>query len=260
MRFLFFIIVSIFSVHSYASEWQENADVAELFHEAQVNGTFVLYDVSTGKMTGYNRERAVKQFIPASTFKIPNSMIGLSVGAVQSLDDILPYGGKPQPFKIWEQDMSLRKAIKLSNAAIYQELARRIGMEDMQKLVDKLAFGNTELGSSVDTFWLEGPLKISALEQVEFLARFAQNKLPVSSEIQGIVRNMVLMEQGDGWTLYGKTGWQNAPEPGVGWWVGWVVKDQQIFSFALNLDIQEVADSKKRVAIGKASLKALGVL
>lgn len=260
MKFLILIVVFIFSLHSYASGWQENAEVAELFHAAQVNGTFVLYDVRTGKMTGYNRERAVKQYVPASTFKIPNSMIGLAVGAVQSPDDILPYGGKPQPFKIWERDMSLREAIKLSNVAIYQELARRIGMKDMQKFVDKMAFGNTELGSSVDTFWLEGPLKISAQEQVEFLARFAQNKLPVSSEIQNTVRNMVLMEQCDGWTLYGKTGWQNAPDPGVGWWVGWVVKDQQIFSFALNLDIKEVADSKKRVAIGKASLKVLGVL
>jgi beta-lactamase class D len=30
------------------------------------------------------------------------------------------------------------------------------------------------------------------------------------------------VDAGLGWSLHAKTGWQNAPGAGVGWWVGWV--------------------------------------
>jgi beta-lactamase class D len=68
------------------------------------------------------------------------------------------------------------------------------------------------------------------------------------------------LDQGANWTLYGKTGWENASNQGVGWWVGWVQKDGQVYAFALNLDIQKPSDAGRRVELGKASLKALGIL
>jgi beta-lactamase class D len=112
----------------------------------------------------------------------------------------------------------------------------------------------------VDDFWLVGPLKISAVEQTQFLARLAQDALPFPKNLQEDAREVIRLEQGNNWTLYGKTGWVNAPNPGVGWWVGWVQKDGRVYSFALNIDIQQATDASKRVELGKASLKALGVL
>src|SRR5690606_10185028 len=116
-------------------------------------------------------------FVPASTFKIPNTLIGLATGAVKSVDEIFPYGGQPQPFKTWEKDMGLREAITLSNVPVYQELARRIGLERMQLNLLNMDFGNNEIGTVVDRFWLDGPLKISAVEQTRFLAKLAQGQL-----------------------------------------------------------------------------------
>ncbi|WP_232529358.1 penicillin-binding transpeptidase domain-containing protein [Methylomonas koyamae] len=113
---------------------------------------------------------------------------------------------------------------------------------------------------NVDSFWLEGPLEISAIEQTRFLARLAQGKLPVHEDIQKSVREIVLLEQGKNWQLYGKTGWENAPGRGIGWWVGWVQKYDRVYAFALNIDIQEASDASRRIDIGKASLQALGVL
>lgn len=177
----------------------------------------MLYDVDAGRFVGYNQSRSKVRFVPASTFKIPNSLIGLSVGAVKSVDDVLPYGGDPQPFDAWEKDMGLREAIALSNVPIYQELARRVGLARMRENVSKLDFGNEDVGEVVDTFWLEGPLKISAVEQARFLARLAQRKLPMPENIQESVREIVLLEHGEDWELYGKTGWENAPGRGIGW-------------------------------------------
>jgi beta-lactamase class D len=254
-------IVLLFALQAQAADWKESHEVAELFKSAGATGTFVLHDVTAQTFTGHNRDRAEKRFVPASTFKIPNSLIGLSVGAVKSVDEVLPYKSDQQPLiKAWEKDMGLREAIVLSNVPIYQELARRIGLDRMRDNVKLLDYGNGEIGSTVDNFWLKGPLKISAVEQTQFLAKLARDALPFPKEFQERIREIVLLDQGINWKLYGKTGWENAPGQGVGWWVGWMQKDDRVYAFALNIDIREASDAAKRVDLGKESLKALGVL
>ena len=69
-----------------------------------------------------------------------------------------------------------------------------------------------------------------------------------------------MLEEGDGWTLYGKTGWSTAQTPSIGWWVGWVRKGERLYCFALNIDMPQESDAPKRVEMGKASLRVLGVL
>jgi beta-lactamase class D len=241
--------------------WKETPGLADLFQKAGVNGTLVVYNVTAGTLGGYNRDRAEQRFTPASTFKIPNTLIGLSVGAVAGVDEVLPYKGPAQPFiKEWARDMSLREAIALSNVPIYQELARRIGTERMQKSLAALDYGNQEIGPAVDQFWLVGPLKISAVEQTRFLAGLAREALPFPRSCQKSLREIIQLDRGSIWALYGKTGWQNAPGPGVGWWVGWVEKEGRIYAFALNMDIQKPEDAAKRIELGKAGLRNMGLL
>jgi beta-lactamase class D len=257
---LLLIFINGFPSAASASDWRENAELAKLFAAAGVQGTFVVYDVGADQLTGYDRARAATRFIPASTFKIPNSLIGLSVGAVKNVDEVLPYGGKPQRIKAWEHDMGLRDAIKISNVPIYQELARRIGLERMRGNVEKLGYGNAEIGAAVDKFWLVGPLKISAIEQTQFLARLAQDQLPFSKSAMAQVREIAQLEQTDDWTLYGKTGWADTYTPALGWWVGWVNKSGHYYSFALSIDMPKDSDAEQRIELGKACLRALGVL
>lgn len=243
-----------------AIDWRDSPEVANLFAAANLHGTFVLYDASADQFTGYNRERGERRYIPASTFKIPNSLIGLSVGTVHNVDEVLPYGGQPQRFKEWEQDMGLRTAIRVSNVPVYQELARRIGLERMRANVARLEYGNGEIGDVVDRFWLVGPLQISALEQTQFLARLAQDQLPMPAEAMARAREIAQLERGDGWILFGKTGWADTYDPDIGWWVGWIQKGDRVYSFALNIDMPNEGDAKKRIALGKDCLKVLGVL
>lgn len=253
-------LISIYATNVFALDWQDSPEVAQLFRNSGVTGTFVLYDVAQHRLTGHNQERAYTQLIPASTFKIANTLIGLSVGSVKSIDEILPFGGKAQPVKAWEKDMSLREAIAMSNVAIYQVLARRIGLEHMRDFLVKMHYGNGEIGTVVDRFWLVGPLKISAVEQTEFLASLAHGTLPFTTSQQESVRESIELEHENDWTLYGKTGWENFPNSGVGWWVGWVKKSGNVYAFALNLDIRETGDAAKRIELGKACLKTLGVI
>lgn len=236
------------------------SELAEIFVSAEAKGTFVLFDVTASRFSYHNKQRAEIRFIPASTFKIPNSLIGLSAGAVSSVDEVLPYGGKPQAFKSWEQDMGLRDAIKISNVPVYRELARRIGLERMQKNINRVDYGNNEIGDVVDIFWLSGPLRISAIEQARFLAKLAKGELRFPAETQQAVRDIVRLEKGSSWVLYGKTGWEIKSEIPIGWWVGWVVNDGNIYSFALNIDMPNQSDAAKRVEIGKDALRLFGII
>jgi len=240
--------------------WRDNARISEMFEKAGVTGTFVVHDVASGEYTGHDRQRASIRYVPASTFKIPNSLIGLSTGAVSSVDEVLPYGGGPTFLPQWAKDMPLREAIKISNVPVYKELARRIGMPRMQESLRKLEYGNMEAGAVIDTFWLEGPLKISAVEQTRFLARLAQDKLPFSKPAMAAVREIA--RQDGNANLYAKTGWYipDDRKNQIGWWVGWVEKDGKVYAFALNVDITDETTAAKRVPLGKAALQSLGLL
>ncbi|KQQ86744.1 class D beta-lactamase [Massilia sp. Leaf139] len=242
-----------------AAEWKEDARLAKLFKQENVRGSFVVHDLANDSYTVHDRERAQTRYVPASTYKIPNSLIGLATGVVADVDQVLPYGGGPTRRPEWAQDMSLRDAIRVSNVPVYQGLARRIGMERMRAGLRQFEYGNMDPGSVVDTFWLDGPLKISAVEQTVFLDKLVRDALPVPKAAMAGVRAILRQEGHAG--LYAKTGW-GAPGggPDIGWWVGWVEKEGKVYTFALNLDIPDDETGAKRVPLGKASLQALGLL
>jgi beta-lactamase class D len=243
-----------------ARSYREAPELAKYFADKGVQGTFALLDLATDTVVVWNEARAKERFTPASTFKIANSLIGLDTGAVKSVDEVLPYGGKPQRFKHWERDMHLRDAIKASNVPIYQELARRIGLERMRASVKKLGYGNMEIGNVVDRFWLDGPLAISAVEQTEFLGRLVEGKLLVNPEATRAVKEITLLEKTESYELHGKTGWQVDEKRQIGWWVGWVERDGKFYPFALNIDMKGEDDAAKRVPLGRDCLKALDKL
>lgn len=157
--------------------------------------------------------------------------------------------------------MGLREAIKVSNVSAYQEIARRVGLDTMRATVAAIDYGNNEIGAEVDTFWLEGPLKISAVEQCAFLKRLALNELPMSDESQAAVREITVIDSGPFGTLHAKTGSTGRTPPSIGWWVGWVETPSGVKAFALNVDLVDGQfDTQKRVEFGRACLKAVGVL
>lgn len=239
----------------------ERSDLSVVFEDAGVSGAFVLFDGRRDTFTVVGGERALQRYVPASTFKITNSLIALESGAVADQNEVIPYGGKPQPFKAWERDMSLLEAVPASNVPVFQEIARRVGLDRYRLWLDKLDYGNGETGQVVDRFWLDGPLAISAVEQAVFLDRLARRELPMSRRSQDVVASLVRLEERDGRTLHAKTGWLTSVQPNIGWWVGWVERpDGEHRAFALNIDMSALAEAPKRIEIGRAILGRLGIL
>jgi beta-lactamase class D len=236
-------------------------DLQSVFGGAGTQGTFALLDVSSQRLTVVDRARAERRAVPASTFKIPHALIALQTGVVHDANEVLPYGGAPQPVKAWEHDMNLTDAIRQSNAAIFQQIARRLGRRRENEWLQRLMYGNRQVGSRVDRFWLDGPLEISPVEQVEFLAKLAQRQLPFSNKVQDTVIDILSLERTPEFALYGKTGWRfDTTPPQLGWWVGWVVRHGQIYTFALNMDINKDADAEQRIPLGRKLMALLDVL
>lgn len=257
-----FAILLIYIAQTKIHQLQKATTIEKIFKEENVNGTFVVYDVQKNTSIIYNKKRSTTPYSPASTFKIPNSLIGLSTRAVKDTEEVFyKYDGSEMFLKSWEKDTNLRQSIKVSHVPAYQELARRIGFEKMQENITKLNYGNMIIGDKIDTFWLQGPLEISAIQQTKFLAKLATYQLPYPKDIQQSIHEIIKLKEGKNWTLYGKTGWTGRNSSNsIGWFVGWVNNNGKIYSFAINMDIKEFSELPKREIIAKKSLKSLGLL
>lgn len=231
------------------------------FSSRGVTGCFVVHDVSADRIHWWNRDRAKRKFRPASTFKIPNALIGVETGAVKDIDEIIPWGGTKELRRIWEHDMNLREAMKVSNVAVFHTVSKRVGLANMRKYLNHFGYGNEKTGDDIDCrFWLEGPLEISAWDQVVFLRKLATDQLPIRPETTLAVREILVFRELENCRIFAKTGWVGPADPQIGWWVGWVQRGTDVYPFALNIDIHEDKDAEHRIPIGLDSLATLGII
>lgn len=229
---------------------------------AGVEGAFVLYDASADSYIRYNPERCTQQFIPASTFKLLNALIALETGVIADENEIIAWDGVDKGYQSWNQDHNLRTGMQYSVVWFYQELARRIGRERMQNYLDMVGYGNQDSSGEIDSFWLEGGLRISAEEQIGFLRRLYQNDLPFSHKNINTVREIIVLEQTGDYTLSGKTGWASRVERQIGWFVGYLQRDQNVYFFATNLQKErsDLALGQVSEEITRSILQEMGLL
>jgi beta-lactamase class D len=212
-------------------------DYQAYFAPHGVEGSFLLLDAATGRYTAYNLKRCRQGFLPASTFKIPNLLIGLETGTLRDTSDVCLWDGVPRGRPAWNQDMSYARALRVSCLACFQQLARRLGAAQYQAWLPKLGFGKMQVSpATVDNFWLTGPSRITAFEQLAFLQRLQANQLPVSVRSQELTRAALVLGRGPGWVMRAKGGWSVAPGYNNGWWVGWVEQAGHAYFFALNME------------------------
>jgi beta-lactamase class D len=229
----------------------EQVHLDSLFQAYGVQGTFVWYDMKDQLTTVYNAPRASEPFCPASTFKIPNSMIALENGILANESQVLPWDGLVRQVSSWNQDHNLRSAIKNSAVWFYQELARQIGTDRYKDWLTKLHYGNQQIGPQIDQFWLDNSLQISAMQQIDFLTAFYQESLPFSKETFRIVKDILVLEETPQYIWRGKSGWALTKPHQVGWHVGYVEVGQKVYFYAMNIDIMHANEAKVRAAMVK---------
>lgn len=273
MKQLTILIFTLLSLNLFGQE----IEVVNLEkHFGSFTGGFSVYDLKTGKYFKYNPNHCKKGFSPCSSSKIMNSLIGLESGVIKDTSFVINYDSvlhpreknnhllTREPFKHWFEDLSLKEAFKYSCVWYYQELARRVGENRMKKYVEKIDYGNNDISSGLDTYWLCGSIKISIDEQIEFLKKLYLEKLNgFSKKNQASVKSIMLYEETENYRLYGKTGggdcWNDKV---IGWYVGFLETESGTKIFAMNIIVDEFKDFNNnfRIEITKEIFRELKMI
>ena len=204
-----------------------------------MDGCFGLLDNGNGKFTIYNLPRyRDSSYLPASTFKIVNSLIGLQTGKISSDSMVIKWDGIKRRIDDWNKDLTMYEAFRVSAVPYYQEIARRIGKDTMQAWLDTLSYGTKKITTRIDSFWLDNSLKIKPDEQLGLVKELYFDQLPNFNKYnQEVVKRAMLFENNSNYKLAYKTGWGfNEKNHSIGWIVGWIEENQHPYFFVLNIE------------------------
>lgn len=209
--------------------------------------------------------RLAERFSPASTSKIPHTLIALETNAVSGPDEVFAWDGRERFVAGWNETQDFRTAFKRSTVWIYQTVTPRIGSDALGEWLGKFDYGNADTGQPdrVTEYWLTGPLAISAQEQVMFLSRLARRQLPLKAETYAAALPIMIEKAESSSVMYTKTGRKSVPgETDIGWYVGWLEQMSGelpgTYVFAFNMDMTD--PDTQRGARRKVVYRALEVI
>ena len=260
MNKITFLLIVLLSITFTSTGYADDSALADLFSSKGVHGTIVISVLDGSKTYTHNDERANERFVPGSTFKVPNTLISLEKGAVGDEKETIKWDGKDKGLPDWNKDQSLETALPSSCVWFYQELAKRVGKETYMSYLAKMHYGNELTGRDVTTFWLEGDLKISAVEQIAFLKKLYAKEYAFKPSSYEILRKLMVVEQNATFTIRAKTGWAQRVTPQVGWFVGYVESGDNIWFFAMNMEIKNPAEARFRKELTMDALRLKGII
>ncbi len=250
----------------------EDNSFKKYFDSAGVTGCFGFFDNGQGNFTIYNLRRFKDSvYLPASTFTLINSLIGIESGRINNENMVIKwdavtrfYPGTDTAFA-WNKDLTMKEAFKTSAVPYFQEVARRIGKDTMQRWMDSLGFGQRygkfTIKNNLDTFWLDNSLKVTADEELGLVKKLYFDQLPFFKGTHQKIRNMMLEEDNANYKLSYADGW-GFTENGhaLGWLTGWIEENKHPYFFVLQIESPDHHFDMKpaRIRILKSILQQMG--
>ena len=257
-----FSLLSVFNLYG-----QE--DLSKPFHDCNIDGSITIYDYRAKKWISSDINDSHFATLPASTFKIINTLIVLEAGAIANENviikwpggtDTVKYGYRPDIY----HDMSLKDAFRLSAGWAYVELAKGIGKDEYRRFLSNAQYGNADVSIDDPDFWNFGKLAISPANQIQILIGVYEETLPFSKRSFAVLKDLMKEEETDNYTLRAKTGWTRYNGKDIGWWIGYIEKKDEVYFFATRLIKERITENpdfgKCRKQITKIILKQMGVL
>jgi beta-lactamase class D len=236
----------------------QSIDLKDLFEGQNLYGQILIYDESSNQYTSSDFGIAKTKFSPASTFKIPNTVVGLESG-LYSENSIFKYDGKKRMSKEWEKDLNLREAFQESCVPCYQELARKVGEDQMRSILDSMRYPGMNFDKkSLDNFWLTEGSEISSLEQVDFLRRLVTKQFPLKEGTLTSLKNIMVADTTKYGIMYAKTGFGESEGKYLGWYVGYIQKPKNRIYFSTV--IRPITDYDKGVFMAERKTLTNNVL
>ncbi|MCB4379925.1 class D beta-lactamase [Synechococcus sp. MU1644] len=238
-------------------------DISQIVQDNGVEAaasTVMVQRLSDGQVWVSNAERSEERFSPASSSKIPHTLIALETG-VAAPDTVFKWDGKSRWVDAWNRDQTLTSAFQVSAVWVYQDIVQRVGAAGMAEWLDRFDYGNANIGTeaTLTTYWLQDILLVSAVEQVNFLHRLVERDLSLSDTTYAAADAIMQTDAGDGWTMYSKTGWRHGADiMDIGWYAGWGRCGSDTYVFALNMDMPDASFRQLRITTSTAVLEAIG--
>jgi len=215
-------------------------DFKKYFDDCNVEGAIAIYDHKNHTWILSDTVATRKETLPASTFKIINLLIALETKTIASENDIVKWPGSTDTLKYDYRpniyhDITVKEAFEVSAGWAFIELAKKIGKDNYKKYLTLCHYGNINLSQTDPDFWNFGAFGISPINQVEFLKKLYEEKLPFSKRNIDIVKKVMINEQNDDYTIHSKTGWTRENDINTGWWVGYIENKNGAYFFATRL-------------------------
>ncbi|MBE1711248.1 MULTISPECIES: class D beta-lactamase [Mesorhizobium] len=234
----------------------------------------LIADAASGKVL-YQDGTCDQPFSPASTFKVPLSLIGYDAGILS--DEHTPSWDYKPEFNAAKRDQKIVDPVIWEKDSVLwysREITRKLGPESFAGYVSKLGYGNKDVSGNpgkndgLTHSWVNSSLKITPVEQVDFLRKLLARKLPVSAKAYDMTSAIIPTFQAGGWTVQGKTGSTRLADDAdkisdkrsLGWFVGWAKKDGQQIVFARLVVDATRTDMPKGLKTRAAFLKDLPLL
>lgn len=206
-----------------------------------MDGTIVILDVLSDNAIIYDSSMANSRNTPCSSFKIWNTLFGIENGFIQSeSDQFYKWDGNERFIPEWNMDLSLKDAFQFSCVPAYQGLAIKIGEKAMREWVEKINYGDKDISSGLDDFWLprkgKKSIKIAPLEQANLIKKLLKRQLGFGEKSLNILEAVMHHKTTAIGSMYGKTGsGQNVDDiqdNDIGWYVGYVAGKNGQYAFA----------------------------
>ena len=251
MNFIKLFTLIVFSINLHAEE----NNIKALYEQHNINGSILIESLDEGINYQYNLDKKAT-YVPASTFKIPNTLIILEEGLLKSPHEVITWDGKVREYSAWNKNQTLKSAFQYSCVWCYQRYALKVGDEKYLSYLRKFDYGNLQTGSDITRFWLDGKLKISVKNQIKFLRKVYTEDLPIKKAHIKTLKNIMLSEENKDYTVWSKTGWSGKD----GWYIGYLTTDSQTWFFANHIEILNESDLKLRKKLTIETFKALNII
>lgn len=235
----------------------DDIDISILYKKHGIEGALIIASIDGDVEYVHNSARAERRYLPASTFKIPNTLIALKEGIIKDENEIIKWDGIDKGLLSWNKDHTLKTAFSVSCVWCYQEFSRNIGNERYKQYLQDMDYGNHKTGNDVTTFCLEGNLGISAKEQIAFLRKLYLEELPFKTQNLVLLKGIMLSDENPDYSLRAKTGWANRIKNQHGWYIGYIETNGNTWLFANNIQINSKSDLvfRKQLVIESLRLK-----
>ena len=233
----------------------EAGKIEDIYKMHNIAGS-ILIESADGNVSYQYNVNDKESFIPASTFKIANTLIILEEGLLKDQFEVIEWDGQKREYAPWNKDQTLKSAFQYSCVWCYQRYAIKVGDEKYRRYLKKFQYGNLLTGSDVLRFWLDGELRVSVKNQIDFLRNVLTEKLPIKREHIKTLKKIMLSEENENYRIWSKTGWSGND----GWYVGYLATDKKVWIFANHIEINQNSDLALRKKLTIETLKALNII